>query len=77
MLSDRGFEIIEKLIENNNKAVTTKSLAASIGMSERSVKTYLNEVSEYCAENEIELERKPGKGIIVSFTLVMICLWKK
>ncbi len=68
MLSDRGFEIIEKLIENNNKAVTTKSLAASIGMSERSVKTYLNEVSEYCAENEIELERKPGKGIIVSFT---------
>ena len=68
MLSERGLAVIEKLIENNNKAVTAKSLAASIGMSERSVKTYLKEVSDFCEENGIELERKPGKGTLVSFT---------
>ena len=39
MLSEKGLLIIEKLAEHNNDLVTSKALAASTGMSERSVKT--------------------------------------
>lgn len=43
MLSEKGLLIIEKLAEHNNELVTSKALAASTGMSERSVKTYLKD----------------------------------
>ena len=43
MLSERGLAIIEKLIENNRKPITARALAISLGVSERSVKTYIKE----------------------------------
>lgn len=63
MLSEKGLLIIEKLAEHNNELVTSKALAASTGMSERSVKTYLKEVADFCEQNSMVLDRKPGKGM--------------
>ena len=50
MLSEKGILILEKLIAYNHDAVTAKTLATSTGMSERSVKTYLKEVADFCEE---------------------------
>ena len=44
MLSERGLQIIEKLIDNNRVPITSKTLALYLGVSERSVKTYIKEV---------------------------------
>lgn len=68
MLSEKGLLIIEKLAEHNNELVTSKALAASIGMSERSVKTYLKEVADFCEQNSMTLDRKPGKGMKPCFS---------
>ena len=68
MLSEKGLLIIEKLAEHNNELVTSKALAASTGMSERSVKTYLKEVADFCAQNSMVLDRKPGKGMKPCFS---------
>ena len=56
MLSEKGLLIIEKLAEHNNELVTSKALAASTGMSERSVKTYLKEVADFCEQNSMTLD---------------------
>lgn len=68
MLSEKGLLIIEKLAEHNNELVTSKALAASTGMSERSVKTYLKEVADFCGQNSMVLDRKPGKGMKPCFS---------
>lgn len=68
MLSEKGILIIEKLAEHNHEPVTAKNLAASTGMSERSVKTYLKEVADFCEQNSMQLDRKPGKGFKPDFT---------
>ena len=68
MLSEKGLLIIEKLAEHNNELVTSKALAASTGMSERSVKTYLKEVADFCEQNSMTLDRKPGKGMKPCFS---------
>lgn len=68
MLSEKGLLIIEKLAEHNNELVTSKALAASTGMSERSVKTYLKEVADFCEQNAMMLDRKPGKGMKPCFS---------
>lgn len=68
MLSEKGLLIIEKLAEHNNELVTSKDLAASTGMSERSVKTYLKEVADFCEQNSMTLDRKPGKGMKPCFS---------
>lgn len=68
MLSEKGLLIIEKLAEHNNDLVTSKALAASTGMSERSVKTYLKEVADFCEQNSMALDRKPGKGMKPCFS---------
>lgn len=68
MLSEKGLLIIEKLAEHNNDLVTSKALAASTGMSERSVKTYLKEVADFCEQNSMTLDRKPGKGMKPCFS---------
>lgn len=68
MLSEKGLLIIEKLAEHNNELVTSKTLAASTGMSERSVKTYLKEVADFCEQNSMTLDRKPGKGMKPCFS---------
>lgn len=68
MLSERGIQILEKLIENNKKPVTSKVLALNLGVSERSVKTYIKEVSDFCEKKDMELERKPGIGFVANFT---------
>lgn len=68
MLSEKGLLIIEKLAEHNNELVTSKALAASTGMSERSVKTYLKEVADFCEQNSMTLDRNPGKGMKPCFS---------
>lgn len=68
MLSEKGLLIIEKLAEHNNELVTSKALAASTGMSERSVKTYLKEVADFCEQNSMTLDRRPGKGMKPCFS---------
>ena len=68
MLSERGLAIVEKLIENNNMPITSKALATELGISERSVKTYIREVSEYFQNNNIEFIRQPGKGFTARFS---------
>ena len=68
MLSERGLAIIEKLIENNRKPITAWALAISLGVSERSVKTYIKEVSDFCAKKGLVLNRKPGVGFEADFT---------
>ncbi|MCI8956041.1 MAG: PTS transporter subunit EIIA [Eubacterium sp.] len=68
MLSERGLQIVEKLIDNNRTPVTSKMLAVYLGVSERSVKTYINEVSDFCKVREMKLERKPGIGFVADFT---------
>lgn len=68
MLSEKGLLIIEKLAEHNKELVTSKALAASTGMSERSVKTYLKEVADFCEQNSMVLDRKPGKGMKPCFS---------
>ena len=77
MLSEKGILILEKLIAYNHDAVTAKTLATSTGMSERSVKTYLKEVADFCEEQgmklERKLERKPGKGIELEFSDDQVC----
>lgn len=72
MLSEKGLLIIEKLAEHNNELVTSKALAASTGMSERSVKTYLKEVADFCEQNSMVLDRKPGKGMKPCFSNAQI-----
>ena len=52
MLSERGMQIVEKLVENNAKPVTSKVLALGLGVSERSVKTYIKEVSDFVMKME-------------------------
>ena len=47
MLSERGLQIIEKLIDNNRVPITSKTLSLYLGVSERSVKTYIKEVSDF------------------------------
>lgn len=68
MLSERGLAIIEKLIENNRKPITARALSISLGVSERSVKTYIKEVSDFCAKKGLVLNRKPGIGFEADFT---------
>ena len=68
MLSERGLQIVEKLIENNRIPITSKMLALYLGVSERSVKTYIKEVSDFCQEQGMTLERKPGIGFVADFT---------
>ena len=68
MLSEKGLLIIEKLAEHNNDLVTSKALAASTGMSERSVQTNLKEVADFCEQNSMTLDRKPGKGMKPCFS---------
>ncbi len=68
MLSERGLQIVEKLIENNRVPITSKMLALYLGVSERSVKTYIKEVSDFCQEQGMTLERKPGIGFVADFT---------
>lgn len=68
MLSERGLQIIEKLIDNNRTPITSKTLALYMGVSERSVKTYIKEVSDFCEDQGMVLERKPGIGFLADFT---------
>ncbi len=64
MLSEKGFQIILSLANNNGSPTTSKKLAKELGMSERSIKSYMKEVSDFCEENGIQLTRKPGMGIV-------------
>lgn len=68
MLSEKGILIIQKLADYNNQLVTAKKLAESLSLSERSVKTYLKEVAEFCDKNNMLLDRKPGKGLRPAFS---------
>jgi len=62
-MSDKALRIIKVLIMNKNTPITVKMLAVMLDMSERSVNTYLKEVSEYCSKNQIPFVSKRGLGV--------------
>lgn len=64
MLSEQALHILGILEKKAGHPVTAKSLAVLSGISERSVKTYINEVQDFCTENGCVLLRKPGLGFI-------------
>lgn len=77
MLTERALQIFDKLIECNTQPVTSKMLALYLGVSERSVKNYIKEVTDYCVKHDMELTRKPGKGFVANFTQSQIALIEK
>ena len=65
-MSDKALRIIKVLIMNKNTPITVKMLAVMLDMSERSVNTYLKEVSEYCSKNQIPFVSKRGLGVYLA-----------
>lgn len=68
MLSERGLQIVDKLIEYNGKPITARILAQELGISERSAKTYAKEVMEYCNKYSLNFTSKPGIGFMADFS---------
>ena len=66
MLSDKAARILALLIQHKDKTMTAGRIAAVLGISERSVNTYLKEVCEFCREQDIQVSNKTGVGITVS-----------
>lgn len=63
MLSKHAEDIMRILIHQNESYITNKKIAKMLEISERSVNTYMKEVSDYCEEQGYDLVRKRGKGI--------------
>lgn len=64
MLSNNALQILTLLEEQEGKPVTAKRLSLLLGISERSIKSYMNEISEFCDGVDCTLIRKSGKGFI-------------
>ncbi len=62
-MSDKALRILKVLYMNKNTPMTGKMLAVMLDMSERSVNTYLKEVSDFCSKNQIPFVCKRGLGI--------------
>jgi len=55
-------EIMEILI-NNNKPFKIREFSSQLGVSEKSVRNYLDEIEEFMSDNHTKLIRKPSVGI--------------
>lgn len=63
MLSTKAQSILKLLVLNDKTPITAKAIASMLDMSERSVQTYLKEVSAFCQEKQIPYVSKRGLGI--------------
>lgn len=63
MLSTKAQSILKLLVLNDKTPITAKAIASMLDMSERSVQTYLKEVSAFCQEKQISYVGKRGMGI--------------
>lgn len=63
MLSKYASEIIKILVHQDDKFITNAQIAKMLNISERSISSYMNEVAQFCKENNYNLIRKRGKGI--------------
>lgn len=66
MLSNIASEMLRILIHHEDEFITVKKMADMMEISERSVSTYMNEVSEFCKREQYTLIRKRGKGIMLN-----------
>ena len=66
MLSEKAARILLLLIRHGNRTMTAGKIAGALGISERSVNTYLKEVYDFCREENIRVSNKTGVGIAVS-----------
>lgn len=48
MLSEKAAKILLLLIRHENRTMTAGKIAGALGISERSVNTYLKEVYDFC-----------------------------
>ncbi len=62
MLSEKAARVLMLLIRNGGRPMTAGRMAASLSMSERSVSSYLKEVSAFCEARGIRLANKAGVG---------------
>ena len=51
MLSEKAAKILLLLIRHENRTMTAGKIAGALGISERSVNTYLKEVYDFCRES--------------------------
>lgn len=65
MLSEKAAKILLLLIRHENRTMTAGKIAGALGISERSVNTYLKEVYDFCREENIRVSNKTGVGIAV------------
>lgn len=65
-MTDKAAKIFSLLLNNDKMPLTVKKITGILELSERTVGTYLKEVYQFCAENEIEVINKPGVGISVN-----------
>lgn len=63
MVSQRALQILNILKNSLDQPITAKKIAAILEISERSVRTYIKEVNEFCKTNNIELINKQGMGL--------------
>lgn len=68
MLSKKALQILTILQEQNKKPITAKKIDEKMGVSERSIKTYINEVDDFCAKSNCNFIRKAGVGFILEYT---------
>lgn len=60
MLSEKAARILLLLIRHGNRTMTAGKIAGALGISERSVNTYLKEVYDFCREENIRVSNKTG-----------------
>lgn len=68
MLSENALLILNILEKQNGDPITAKKLSNQIGISERSIKSYMNEVSDFCEQSGCILIRKSGVGFSLQLT---------
>ncbi|WP_333649342.1 BglG family transcription antiterminator [Lacrimispora sp.] len=73
MLSDKANRILKILVLNNNEPITVKMLGICLDMSERSVSTYLKEVSDFCEKHHITYVSKRGSGVYLELSEAESC----
>lgn len=68
MLSEKAQRIIHVLSVNPGSFITAKMLSSMLGLSERTVNTYLKEVAEFCETRGITYVSRRGMGIRLDLT---------
>ncbi|MCI8576519.1 MAG: PTS transporter subunit EIIA [Lachnospiraceae bacterium] len=68
MLSEKAQHILQVLLLNQGSFLTVKTLSSMLGMSERTVNTYLKEVAGFCEKEGVTYVSRRGTGIRLELT---------